>query len=298
MKHCPIHMIRPFISVHWKVKSKKKVFLWLFTPNKSKLPCPSHYPAAQTCKFCPIASLTLSRPKIEHLISFFQILSPIFAPHIMVIHGKRTTIFSIFVFCAYWPIALMPGRQSTKIPKIPYWTWCSILTWRPDRRTRITKETVKRWQHWIPCLPILPAADIFIPLFWFHRIHITEKRTGHSAGPKKKRGSKSVLMSEISASQCRPNLYPYRRRIRGCLTETDNGRQAGPRPGGCIGIDRLSPWQSCKNARFLATSGCRHTLSIYFQPAATGAQTDKIRVCLSYPEEKEGKTPPRNRRPW
>ena len=27
----------------------------------------------------------------------------------------------------------------------------------------------------------------------------------------------------------------------GCLTETDNGRQAGPRPGGCIGIDRLSP---------------------------------------------------------
>lgn len=98
MKHCPIHMIRPFISVHWKVKSKKKVFLWLFTPNKSKLPCPSHYPAAQTCKFCPIASLTLSRPKIEHLIRFFQILSPIFAPHIMVIHGKRTTIFSIFVF--------------------------------------------------------------------------------------------------------------------------------------------------------------------------------------------------------
>ena len=46
---------------------------------------------------------------------------------------------------------------------------------------------------------------------------------------------------DISASQCRPNLYPYRRRIRGCLTETDNGRQAGPRPGGCIGIDRLSP---------------------------------------------------------
>ena len=55
------------------------------------------------------------------------------------------------------------------------------------------------------------------------------------------RRSKSVLMSEISASQCRPNLYPYRRRVRGCLTETDNGRQAGPRPGGCIGIDRLSP---------------------------------------------------------
>lgn len=24
MKHCPIHMIRPFISVHWKVKSKRK----------------------------------------------------------------------------------------------------------------------------------------------------------------------------------------------------------------------------------------------------------------------------------
>lgn len=188
---------------------------------------------------------------------------------------KRTTIFSIFVFLCLLTNSTYARTTEYEIQEIPYWTWCSILTWRPDRRTRITKETVKRWQHWIPCLPILPAADIFIPLFWFHRIHITEKRTGHSAGPKKKRGSKSVLMSEISASQCRPNLYPYRRRIRGCLTETDNGRQAGPRPGGCIGIDRLSPWQSCKNARFLATSGCRHTLSIYFQPAATGAQTDK-----------------------
>ena len=177
MKHCPIHMIRPFISVHWKVKSKKKVFLWLFTPNKSKLPCPSHYPAAQTCKFCPIASLTLSRPKIEHLISFFSD----FITYICSTHNgnpwKNALLYSAYLcFCAYWPIALMPGRQSTKIPKIPYWTWCSILTWRPDRRTRITKETVKRWQHWIPCLPILPAADIFIPLFWFHRIHITEKK--------------------------------------------------------------------------------------------------------------------------
>lgn len=212
---------------------------------------------------------------------------------------ENALLYSAYLcFCAYWPIALMPGRQSTKIQEIPYWTWCSILTWRPDRRTRITKETVKRWQHWIPCLPILPAADIFIPLFWFRRIHITEKRTGHSAGPKKKRGSKSVLMSEISASQCRPNLYPYRRRIRGCLTETDNGRQAGPRPGGCIGIDRLSPWQSCKMQDFLQHLDAGIPYQYISNRLLPELRRTKIRVCLSYPEEKEGKTPPRNRRPW
>ena len=82
-------------------------------------------------------------------------------------------------------------------------------------------------------------------------------------------------MWEISAGQYRPNLYPQRRRVRGCLTETDTGRQTGPRPGRCIGIDRLSPWQSRKNARFLATPGRRHTLSVYFWPSATGTQTDR-----------------------
>ncbi len=40
MKHCPINMIRPFISVHWKVKNKKKVFPYVIH-SKIKVSSPA-----------------------------------------------------------------------------------------------------------------------------------------------------------------------------------------------------------------------------------------------------------------
>lgn len=155
---------------------------------------------------------------------------------------KRTTIFSIFVFLCLLTNSTYARTTEYENPKdtiLDMMLYFDLKARQADKdyqgngKTLATLDSLlahpARSRHLYSIILVSPDS------------YNGKKRTGHSAGPKKKRGSKSILMSEISASQCRPNLYPYRRRIRGCLTETDNGRQAGPRPGGCIGIDRLSP---------------------------------------------------------
>ena len=49
--------------------------------------------------------------------SFLQILSPIFASYIMVIHGKRTTIFSIFVLLCLLPNSIYARTIEYETPK-------------------------------------------------------------------------------------------------------------------------------------------------------------------------------------
>lgn len=146
-------------------------------------------------------------------------------------------------------------------------------------------------------MPILPAADIFIPLFWFHRIHITEKRTGHSAGPKRS--------EEVKAFLCRK--YPQVNAAQICIR---TGEEYGDALRKLITDDRLVP----DREDVLALIDYHHDNPVkmqdFLQHLDAGIpyqyisnrllpelRRTKIRVCLSYPEEKEGKTPPRNRRP-
>lgn len=88
---------------------------------------------------------------------------------------------------------------------------------------------------------------------------------------------------EVKAFLCRK--YPQVNAAQICIR---TGEEYGDALRKLITDDRLVPDREdvlalidyhhdnpVKMQRFLATSGCRHTLSIYFQPAATGAQTDK-----------------------
>ena len=96
-------------------------------------------------------------------------------------------------------------------------------------------------------------------------------------------------MSEISASQCRPNLYPYRRRIRGCLTETDNGRQAGPDREDVLALIDYHHDNPVKMQDFLQHLDAGIPYQYISNRLLPELRRTKIRVCLSYPEEKEGK---------
>ena len=126
--------------------------------------------------------------------------------------------------------------------------------------------------------------------------YITEKEPDIAPGQKRSEEVKVFLCRKYPQVNRRPNLYPYRRRIRDAFTETDNGRQTGPRREDVLALIDYHHDNPVK-----CKISCNIWMPAYliniFQPAATGTQTDKIRVCLSYPEEKEGKTPPRNRRP-
>ena len=150
---------------------------------------------------------------------------------------KRTTIFSIFVFLCLLTNSTYARTTEYENPKdtiLDMMLYFDLKARQADKdyqgngKTLATLDSLlahpARSRHLYSIILVSPDS------------YNGKKEPDIAPGLKK-----SVLMSEISASQCRPNLYPYRRRIRGCLTETDNGRQAGPRPGGCIGIDRLSP---------------------------------------------------------
>lgn len=100
---------------------------------------------------------------------------------------KRTTIFSIFVFLCLLTNSTYARTTEYENPKDTILDMMLYFDLKARQADKVTKETVKRWQHWIPCLPILPAADIFIPLFWFHRIHITEKEPDIAPGLKEAR---------------------------------------------------------------------------------------------------------------
>ncbi len=89
---------------------------------------------------------------------------------------KRTTIFSIFVFLCLLTNSTYARTTEYENPKDTILDMMLYFDLKARQADKDYQGNGKTLATLIPCLPILPAADIFIPLFWFHRIHITEKK--------------------------------------------------------------------------------------------------------------------------
>ena len=155
---------------------------------------------------------------------------------------KRTTIFSIFVLLCLLPNSIYARTIEYENPKD---TTLDMTLYFDLNARQIDKDYQGNGKTLTVLDSLLanPAHSIHLNsiILVSPDLYNGKKEQGIPLGQKRSEEVKSVLMWEISAGQYRPNLYPQRRRVRGCLTETDTGRQTGPRPGRCIGIDRLSP---------------------------------------------------------
>ena len=88
---------------------------------------------------------------------------------------KRTTIFSIFVFLCLLTNSTYARTTEYENPRdtiLDMMLYFDLKARQADKDYQGNGKTLAT----LDCLPILPTADIFIPLFWFHRIHITEKK--------------------------------------------------------------------------------------------------------------------------
>ena len=90
---------------------------------------------------------------------------------------KRTTIFSIFVFLCLLPNSTYARTTEYENPRdtiLDMMLYFDLKVRQADKDYQGNGKTLATLDSLLA--HILPAADIFIPLFWFHRIHITEKK--------------------------------------------------------------------------------------------------------------------------